>query len=303
MDRFERYRGCLLGMAVGDALGAPVEGQPRGTFEPIMDMTGEGPLGLPRGTWTDDTSMALCLGESLLEQGGFDPADQMHRYLKWLDEGYMSCASAGFGLGFTISDALEAFRETGEPYSGPTDPQTAGNGCIMRYAPLALYYFPDREKILEHSADSSRTTHGTQECVDACRLMGDILFRILSGASKDECLFSGVPESIVSPSIRGIAHGAYTGKSADEIRGSGYVVESLEASLWCFQMTDSFRNAVLLAVNLGHDTDTTGAICGQIAGAFYGESAIPSDWLEQLEQPELIVSLAERLLLRGGPRN
>jgi ADP-ribosyl-[dinitrogen reductase] hydrolase len=298
LDKAGRYRGCLLGMAVGDALGAPIEGRPRGSFDPVMDMEGEGPFGLPRGTWTDDTSMALCLGESLLEKDGFDPADQMRRYLKWLDEGYMSCASAGFGLGLTVSAALESFRHRGEPYSGPTSPRTAGNGCIMRFAPVALHYFPDREQIMKYSAESSRTTHGTQECLDACRLMGEILFRILSGAPKSDCLFGGIPDEIVSPSIRGIAHGAYAGKSADDIRGSGYVVESLEASLWCFHMTDSLRNALLLAVNLGDDADTTGAICGQIAGAYYGESAIPADWLGCLEWPDPIVSLADRLVAR-----
>jgi hypothetical protein len=115
MNRRDRYRGCLLGLATGDALGAPVEGAPRGSFAPLTDMVGLGPYGLPRGTWTDDTSLALCLGESLVEMGGFDPADQMRRYLRWLDEGYMSCATAGFGIGFTTMDALEAFRETGDP--------------------------------------------------------------------------------------------------------------------------------------------------------------------------------------------
>jgi ADP-ribosyl-[dinitrogen reductase] hydrolase len=287
-------------MAVGDALGAPTEGCRRGAFPPVMDMTGAGACGLPRGTWTDDTSMALCLGESLVEQGGFDAVDQMRKYLRWLDEGYMSCATAGFGLGFTTRGALEAFRETGDPFSGPTDPRTAGNGCIMRYAPLALYYFPDREAILKHSPDSSRTTHGTQECLDACVLMGDVLYRILSGAPKHECLFGAVHELIVSPRIRGVGYGAYADRPPEEIRGSGHVVESLEASLWCFHKTDSFRDAVLLAVNLGHDTDTTGAICGQIAGAFYGESGIPKEWLDRLEKPELIASLADRLVEAAG---
>jgi ADP-ribosyl-[dinitrogen reductase] hydrolase len=287
-------------MAVGDALGAPVEGLERGTFPPITDMVGAGARGFPRGTWTDDTSMALCLGESLVEMGGFDATDQMRRYLRWLDDGYMSCATAGFGLGFTTSGALETFRETGEPFCGPTNPLTAGNGCIMRYAPLALYYFPDREAILRHSPDSSRTTHGTQECLDACVLLGEVLYRVLSGASKEDSLFGGVPDLIVSPRVRGIGHGVYADKSPDEIVASGYVAESLEASLWCFLKTDSLRNALLLAVNLGHDTDTTAAVCGQIAGAFYGESDIPAEWLGQLERPELITSLADRLHSGAG---
>ncbi len=300
MDRGERYRGCLLGLATGDALGAPVEGAPRGSFRPLTDMVGAGPYGLPRGTWTDDTSLALCLGESLVEQGGFDPADQMCRYLRWLDDGYMSCASAAFGIGSTTRSALEAFRETGDPFSGPTDPQTAGNGSIMRYAPLALYYFPDRELIQHYSADSSRTTHGAEECVDACRLLGDVLFRALSGGTKDEMLFGKVPDLVGSPTMCEMARGDYAAKSADEIRGSGYVVESLEAALWCFHRTETFRDAVLEAVNLGNDTDTTGAICGQIAGAFYGESGIPPEWLGRLEKREMVDSLAERLLLRAG---
>lgn len=299
MTRRDRYRGCLLGLATGDALGAPVEGAPRGSFAPLTDMVGQGPYGLPRGTWTDDTSLALCLGESLVEMGGFDPADQMRRYLRWLDDGYMSCATAGFGIGFTTMDALEAFRETGDPFSGPTDPQTAGNGCIMRYAPVALYYFPDRELIQQYGPESSRTTHGAEECLDACRLMGDVLFGALSGDTKDEILFGKVPELVGSPAIHEMARGGYAAKSADEIRGSGYVVESLEAALWCFLRTESFGDAVLAAVNLGHDTDTTGAICGQIAGAFYGESGIPSEWLGRLEKREMVESFADRLSARA----
>lgn len=296
MDRGNRYRGCLLGLATGDALGAPVEGFPRGSFRPLTDMEGAGPGSLPRGTWTDDTSLALCLGESLVDKGGFDPSDQMSRYLRWLDEGYMSCASAGFGIGLTTMDALEAFRETGEPFSGPTDPRKAGNGCIMRLAPVVLYYFPDRELVQRYSADSSRTTHGAEECVDACRLLGEVLFRALSGGTKDEMLFGKVPELVESPAVCEMARGDYAEKSADEVRGSGYVVESLEAALWCFHRTGSFRDAVLAAVNLGHDTDTTGAVCGQIAGAFYGDTGIPEEWLRMLEKRELVESLAGRLL-------
>ena len=153
-----------------------------------------------------------------------------------------------------------------------------------------------------YSAESSRTTHGAEECLDACRLMGDILFRALSGDTKDEILFGKVSERLGSPSIREMARGEYAAKSENEIRGSGYVVESFEAALWCFHRTESFRDAVLEAVNLGHDTDTTGAICGQIAGAFYGESGIPTEWLGLLEKREMVESLADRLLASGRER-
>jgi ADP-ribosyl-[dinitrogen reductase] hydrolase len=218
----------------------------------------------------------------------------MDRYLDWYQNGYLSSNGRCFDIGNTVRSALSTYRRSGDPYSGSTDPHSAGNGSLMRLAPIPMFYFPDRERVLYYAAESSRTTHGAQECLDACRLFGDMLFRALAGAGKDEILNgdSGLAES---GSIKAIARGDYRDKQEAEIRGSGYVVESLEAALWCFWRTDSFQSAILRAANLGDDADTTAAVCGQIAGAFYGVEAIPGNWLERLVMRAEITRLADLL--------
>lgn len=295
MSSLERFRGCLLGLAAGDAVGTTVEFKARGSFSPVKDMVGGGPFNLKPGQWTDDTSMALCLAMSLIEVGGFDAVDQMKRYCDWYENGYLSSTGECFDIGNTVSQALYQFKASGDPFSGSTHPRSAGNGCLMRLAPVMMFYFPDRDRALHFAGESSRTTHGAAECIDASRLFGDMLFRALSGASKTEILFDNDPKMVESPSIQAIAQGDYRSKAIDEIRGSGYVVESLEAALWCFWSTQTYEQAVLAATNLGDDADTTAAICGQVAGAYYGESTIPSHWLSQLTMREEMTELADRL--------
>ncbi|OAG26725.1 ADP-ribosylglycohydrolase family protein [Thermodesulfatator autotrophicus] len=292
----ERYTGCLLGLAVGDALGTPLEFQDRNSFEPVTDMIGGGPHSLEPGQWTDDTSMALCLAESLLEKGGFDPYDQMKRYLRWYQKGYLSSTGKCFDIGNTIRAALERFRQTGNPFAGSRDPWSAGNGCIMRLAPVPMFFFPDIEKAEWYARESARTTHGAKECLDASRLFARMLIRALAGKTKEEILLADSTNFKASPKILDIARGSYFEKEEYEIKGSGYVVESLEAALWCFWHSDSFEEAVLKAVNLGDDADTTGAVCGQIAGSFYGEKYIPQRWLKKLTMYEEIRNTALKLL-------
>jgi len=299
MTPLDRFRGCLLGLAVGDAVGTAVELMPRGSFPPVVDMVGGGPFNLKPGEWTDDTSMALCLAASLAECGRFDPSDQMGRYARWLETGYMSSNGRVFDCGLTTARAIQGFRETGSPFSGPTSPGSAGNGCIMRLAPVPMFCHPDRDRTIELCAESARTTHGAEECLDACRLLGDILFGALSGWSKEEVLGATFPPDLRSPRVREIAERRYQGKPWDGVRGSGYVVESLEAALWCFWRTDSYRSAILTAASLGDDADTTAAVCGQVAGAFYGESGIPAQWLDRLARRGEIGALAEALMRAG----
>ena len=231
-DLSNRYRGALLGLAAGDALGTALEFKPPGSFEPLEDMVGGGPFRLKPGQWTDDTSLALCLAESLVECGGFDAVDQMKRYVRWCREGYLSSTGKCFDIGGTTADALTQFERTGNPISGPTDAHSAGNGSIMRLAP----------KIAE------------------------------------------------------VASGSFRCRQPPEIRETGYVVQSLEAALWAFAKGDSFREGVLLAVNLGNDADTTGAVYGQLAGAHYGVEGIPEEWRAKLAMRERIEELADGLL-------
>jgi ADP-ribosyl-[dinitrogen reductase] hydrolase len=243
-------------------------------------MIGGGPFHLASGEWTDDTSMALCLATSLVETGRFDAMDQMFRYWQWVEGGYLSSTSRCFDIGNTVAAALRRYRKTGDPFAGATDPRSAGNGCIMRLAPVPMFYYPDEETAVRYAVESSRTTHGAPECVDACRLLAAILVRALAGCTKGEVLFEGGSYFTGSASIGAIARGVYRKKTVSQIRGSGYVVESLEAALWCFLGTDNFEAAILQAANLGDDADTTAAVCGQVAGAYYGASNIPGRWLE-----------------------
>ena len=302
MNRQERFEGCLLGLAAGDALGTTVEFKPRGSLTALNDMVGGGPFRLAPGQWTDDTSLALCLATSLVEKGRFDPADQMTRYVRWWREGYLSSTGRCFDIGGTTAGALSRFTQTGQPYSGSTSPRSAGNGSIMRLAPVPMFYWPDYDAAVSYAAESSRTTHGAAECLEACRLFASILFKALSGEENKEALLLDHPElELQAEKIQTIAAGGYQGKSREEIRGSGYVVESLEAALWCFCSTGSYREAILTAANLGDDADTTAAVCGQVAGAYYGAAAIPASWREQLSLEPLITQLAEQLM--AGPSN
>jgi ADP-ribosyl-[dinitrogen reductase] hydrolase len=291
----ERYRGALLGLACGDAVGTTVEFQPRGSFRPLTDMVGGGPFNLKPGQWTDDTSMALCLAESLLSKNGFDAADQTGRYLNWWQWGYLSSTGECFDIGLTVSDALDRYQQTGEPFAGSTDPYSAGNGSLMRLVPVVLYYFPDRDQIRAFSANSSRTTHGAPEAVECCQLFAELIGNALKGVAKADLLRASAT-AFREPKVAAIARSDYIGKPESAIRGSGYCVASLEAALWCFHHTDSFEAAVLKAANLGDDADTTAAIVGQLAGAFYGVQAIPDRWLQRLHLRDEIEGYADRLL-------
>jgi ADP-ribosyl-[dinitrogen reductase] hydrolase len=300
IDLLDRFRGCLLGLAAGDAVGTTVEFRPRGSFEPLIDMVGGGPFDLQAGQWTDDTSMALCLATSLLECNGFDAADQMERYCRWRDEGYLSSNGRCFDIGGTVASALARYRRTGDPLAGSSDPYSAGNGCIMRLAPVPLFYFPDLGAAEHYAAESSRTTHAAVECLDASRLLARILVRALQGVSQEQSALGDNATFAGADKMMALAQGSYLAKPAADIRGSGYVVQSLEAALWCFMHTDSFEQAILAAANLGDDADTTAAVCGQVAGAFYGASGIPARWLERLALRAEIEQLADRLYWRQG---
>ncbi|HOS97755.1 MAG TPA: ADP-ribosylglycohydrolase family protein [Deltaproteobacteria bacterium] len=297
MELVERYQGCLLGLACGDAVGTTLEFKPRGSFEPITDMVGGGPFNLEPGQWTDDTSMALCLAESLIEKKGFDPLDQMDRYVRWYRTGYLSSTGVCFDIGGTTASALRRFEKTSDPFSGPTERHSAGNGSLMRLAPVPLYFFPDRDAMMFYAGESSRTTHGAQECIDACRLFASILYNALSGMDKEQVLFEHHETTTDSPVIREILGGSYKGKTKDQLQGTGYVVHSLEAALWCFYSTDTFRDAIVLAANLGDDADTTAAICGQLAGCYYGRQGIPDLWLRRLTMRGKIELLAQNLYM------
>ncbi len=298
----ERFRGSLLGLATGDAVGTTLEFKPPGTFLPIADMVGGGPFGLRPGEWTDDTSMALCLAESLILCRSFDTSDQMRRYINWRDNGHLSSNGECFDIGNTVDSALNRFQQTGNPIAGSTSPFSAGNGSIMRLAPVPMFFARNPELAIEMSGESSRTTHGAPTCIAACRYLGGLIVGALNGATKSELLSpfykpskgqwraDDFPEQIAV-----IAAGSFKEKLPPAIRGSGFVVDSLEAALWAFYKSESFEEGCLLAANLGDDADTTAAVYGQLAGAHYGEERIPERWLDKLVHRSLIVRFADEL--------
>jgi ADP-ribosyl-[dinitrogen reductase] hydrolase len=289
-----RYRGALLGLACGDAVGTSVEFLTRGSFAPITDMIGGGPFSLAPGQWTDDTSMALCMAESLIRRNGFDAKDQMGRYLNWWQWGYLSATGECFDIGMTVKDALRRFQQNDNPFAGDTDTQTAGNGSLMRLAPVALFYFPVMADVIHYSAESSRTTHAAPEAMECCQLFAQLLANALNGETRSQLLHVRAL-TLQESKVLAIASGAYTTKTREQIFGSGYSVASLEAALWCFHHTTTFADAVLEATNLGDDADTTAAIVGQIAGAHYGVDAIPDTWLKKLYMREEIEGMADAL--------
>ena len=290
----DRSIGCLLGLAVGDAVGTTLEFKSRDSYAHLTDMVGGGPFSLPVGAWTDDTSMALCLAISLLESNEFDPADQMERYRRWQHQGYLSSTGTCFDIGGTVSDALNRFASTGEPMSGSVHPSSAGNGSLMRLSPVVEFYYPDIEKVLFYSQESSRTTHGAPECLDACRIFAELLYRAIHGSNKSKIL-ERVEIEGCTEFVNRVARMEFINLSRDQVKGSGYVMESIEAALWCFHKSTNFKDAILLAANLGDDADTTAAICGQIAGAHYGASGIPKEWMDKLVKRDEIKEIAEGL--------
>jgi len=305
----ERYRGCLVGLAAGDALGTTVEFRSPGSFEPMTTIVGGGPFNLQPGEWTDDTSMALCLAESLVACNVFDPKDQMERYLRWYAEGYLSSNGRCFDIGNTVLAALNRFKRDNNPFAGSTAAHTAGNGSLMRLAPIPMFYCNDVELAVRMSAESSRTTHGALACLDACRYFGGILVGALRGVTKEDLLSNRYSPAAgiwqtepLCPEIDEIAGGSFKSRNPPDIIGNGYVARSLEAALWAFHNSTSFREGCLLAVNLGDDADTTGAIYGQLAGAFYGLQGIPEEWRECIVHARIIENLADALFQRcaGG---
>lgn len=295
----DRLRGALIGLAVGDALGAAVEFQPPGTFKLVTDYRAGGPHGLAPGEWTDDTSMALALAHSLAN-AGWDLNDQAHRYVRWWQQGDYSVVDRCFDIGNATRAALSRFMAHGDARrSGDTAEHASGNGSIMRLAPVPMRYvamFPDDvEKLALLADESSVPTHASEQCRSACSYMAVVLAGLMHGRDRDEVLAADwkplrrlQQAAPLHPAVAEVAAGSFRRREPPEIKGSGWVVRSLEAALWAFYRAKSFEEAVLAAVNLGDDSDTTGAVCGQFAGAYWGESGVPQRWRDGLARRELI---------------
>ncbi len=300
----DRAMGALVGLAVGDAVGTTLEFRSRDSVPRLTDMVGGGPFQLEPGQWTDDTAMALALADSLIACGDLDTSDLMTRFLAWYEEGAYASTGHCFDIGGTTRTALLRFKQTGDPLAGSTDPMSAGNGSLMRLAPIALRYWHDRPALRTAAAQQSRTTHGAPEAVSACVAFADLLADLIAGTPRSEALAAKGGDrdqdgsGTSTDAIAAILAGSWRGKPRDAIRSSGYVVHSLEAALWAVGRTASFEEAILLAANLGDDADTVAAITGQLAGALYGLSAIPRHWFSRIAMQGRIIGMGTKLLDR-----
>jgi ADP-ribosylglycohydrolase len=295
----DHRRGALIGLAVGDALGAAVEFKSPGSFVPVTGYRSGGPHRLEAGEWTDDTSMALALADSIASVG-WDLNDQADRYVQWWKTGKYSVNGRCFDIGITTRSALGKFVADKDALaSGDRSDSASGNGSIMRLAPVPIRYaglYPSKvEEISRPAEESSLPTHASEQCLSACRYLATVLAALVRGEDRAAVLSPDWrPLRLLNeikplhPLIQEVALGSFRQKQPPAIEGSGWVVKSLEASLWAFHNADTFEEAVLKAVNLGDDADTTGAICGQLAGAYWGESQIPESLRSGLARMDML---------------
>ncbi len=296
----------MLGLIVGDALGVPVEFESRQALahDPVVDMREGGTYAQPRGTWSDDSSMALCLMESLT--GGLEYDDQMTRFLRWADEGYMTPYGEVFDMGIATRKALQRFlRKTPALFCGGTAIGDNGNGSLMRILPLAMYLnakmgpdFPDRPEANDVIHNASGLTHAHPISQIACGLYCGIVGELLCHRCQPHDIqraiervkaFYGDPKwSSWLDHFKRVDVPTMEQLFSDDIQSSGYVVSTLEAALWCLLTTGSFRDCLIQAVNLGEDTDTIAAVAGGLAGLKYGLESIPQDWLAVIARREEI---------------
>ena len=295
-DLIDRARGALVGLAVGDAVGTTLEFKPRDSGEVLVDMVGGGPFSLEPGVWTDDTSMALALAESLAVCGGFDATDLMTRFVNWWRNGNYSPTGRCFDIGITTRNALATFERNGDPFAGSRSPDAAGNGSLMRLSPIAIWGVAVGEiKMREVARGQSATTHAARACLEACEAYSVIVRKAITDGNFELGLESCDRLDLTEP-IASIVGGSWRDKSRDEIGSSGYVAHSLEAALWCVGQGGNFRDMILRAANLGDDADTTAAITGQLAGALFGSTGIPQVWRAKLAWHDRIEQFADRLL-------
>jgi len=296
----ERYLGALLGLAVGDAIAAATQYRKPGTFPPVGDLLGGGPFELPRGGWSDDTAMALCLAESLVESEGFNPRDQVERYTRWQQQGYLSATGQCLGITASTAKALAMAKWRRQVFSGSHDPTRLDPEVLSRIAPVVMYFFADGPTAVGNAAEAARTTCQSPVVLDACRLFGALMHGALAGKPKSALI--GVGPDLPDPGslhadIANVVNGLRSGREVTP--SAGNAVEVLEAALWAFRSTDNFRDGVLKAANLGANADVVAAVFGQVAGAHYGAGAIPATWRNSLIGKDLIEGAADRLLARA----
>ncbi len=294
-DLRDRFLGAMLGLAVGDSLASATQFRKPGSFTPVGDLLGGGPFDLPRGAWTDDTSMALCLAESLLEVGSFDPRDQVERYRQWQQQGHLSATGQCLGITASTAKALAQAGWRRQLFSGSHDPNQLDPEVLSRVAPVVMFYFPQVGDSVTFASEQSRTTCQAPGAMESCKVLAAALHAALSGKPK-EAILAPDPDALELESLRTPAADVASAGGHSTDPRAGNVIEVLEAALWAFRSTDNFRDGALKAANLGANSDVVAAVYGQIAGAHYGVGAIPATWRTSLVNKDLIEGLTDRLL-------
>ena len=300
----------LLGTAIGDALGLPVQFLEREVVakNPVTTMVGYGQFDVPAGTWSDDSSLSLCLAESLCN--GYDLNDIANNFIKWMFEGYWTPFNKAFDIGKTTYFAIVNLRSGTSPHlAGMDRERDNGNGSLMRILPLVPYILnmkeEDRFRIIE---EVSSLTHRHPRSILACISLCEFAIQYIDSQSIEKAYQAMqqiilqllkkemfIEEDIPFKRLVGLSCEEFKNIELKDIRSTGYVIDTIEASLWCVFNTTNYKDAVLKAVNLGDDTDTVGAITGGLAGIIYGYDTIPSEWLEVLAKKDDIIELANKL--------
>jgi len=298
---------ALLGVATGDALGVPVEFRSRSLLlrDPVTGMRAYGTHRQPAGTWSDDSSLTFCLAEMLCK--GYDLQNLANRFVNWKNYGYWTPHGEVFDIGIATAEAITRLQMGSAPVlAGGTTEGSNGNGSLMRILPL-LFYIKDMpiEERFKHVKEVSSLTHAHLRSVNACFIYLELALAILNGQSKREAYetvcftLTDFLQNRETPYFSRILSEELPQLPIEEIHGTGYVLHTLEAAIWCLLNTSSYSEAVLQAVNLGDDTDTTAAVTGGLAGLLYGWETIPADWLNVLAQrgaiDQLIINLQAKI--------
>jgi ADP-ribosyl-[dinitrogen reductase] hydrolase len=271
----DRAIGAFIGLAVGDAVGTTVEFKEPGEFTPLTDMIGGGVFRLNPGEWTDDTSMALCLADVIIEHGTVNPYELMIKFARWYNFGENSSNGKCFDIGTTCVSAITAFQRRKSYEPAPDLHYASGNGSIMRLSPVAVRWALDRPQAIAMAALQGETTHGSKACRAACETLAGALVDLITG---------------YDPALDD-----KTSLAVQQIPNTGFVDHTMLAATWAFQTTTNFSECILKAANLGGDADTIAAVAGQLAGAKYGLSGIPNGWLNKLAMKDHLLDLANKL--------
>ena len=302
-------RGMMMGLAVGDALGASVEFMEKDSFPPVTGYRDGGPHNLKAGYWTDDTSMALCTAVSLIQKNETDLAHQMQQYLRWYEKGYMSSTGTCFDIGNQTRRAIMLFK-VGTPFSEAClqlqqTSSNAGNGALMRLAPIVIKFHDNTRAALEAAGLNAQLTHPDIRCVHANKVFTLLMLKAMQVKKKEQLIdLAEIKKRIklLNREVSDVLTFDYLHADRKMIPNSGYVINSMKAALWAFFNSSDFKEGALLAVNLGGDSDTIGAIYGQLAGAFYGYDRIPREWIEQLHDYNTVNGYTD-LLIEGITEN